>query len=69
MKGSEKKKGKGRENYSVISFGQGKETEFLTYWKIPKSNMWLEKSRFKVTFMQKISRMTTSLTVETETRN
>ena len=69
MKGSEKKKGKGRENYSVISFGQEKETEFLTYWKIPKSNMWLEQSRFKVTFMQKISRMTTSLTVEIETRN
>ena len=57
------KKGKGRENCSVISFGQGKETEFLTYRKIPKSNMWLEQSRVKVTFMQKISRMTTSLTV------
>ena len=63
MKGNEKKKGKGRENYSVISFGQGKETEFLTYRKIPKSNMWLEQSRVKVTFMHKISRMTTSLTV------
>ena len=55
MKESEKKK-KGKGN-------------FLTYWKIPKSKMWLEQSRFKVTFMQKISRMTTSLTVETETRN
>ena len=63
MKGNEKKKGKGRENYSVISFGQGKETEFLTYRKIPKSNMWLEQSRVKVTFMHKISRMTTTLTV------
>ena len=57
------KKGKGRENCSVIFFGQGKETEFLTYRKIPKSNMWLEQSRVKVTFMHKISRMTTSLTV------
>ena len=63
MKESEKKKGKGKRKL------QGKETEFLTYWKIPKSKMWLEQSRFKVTFMQKISRMTTSLTVETETRN
>ena len=61
-KKARKKKGKGKRKL------QGKETEFLTYWKIPKSNTWLEQSRFKVTFMQKISRMTTSLTVETETR-
>ena len=38
---------------SVIFFGLGKETEFLTYRKIPKSEMWLEQSTFKVTFMHK----------------
>ena len=59
-----RKRGKGKKNCSsVIFFGQGRETEFLTYWKIPKSNMWLEQSRFKVTFMHKISRMTASLTI------
>ena len=67
MKESEKKRE--RQEKLLGKIGQGRETEFLTYWEIPKSNMWLEQSRFKVTFMQKISRMTTSLTVETETRN
>ena len=59
MKESEKQKGKSKKNCSsVIFFGQGKETEFLTYWKIPESYMWLEQSRLKVTFMYKKSRMT-----------
>ena len=64
MKESEKKKGKGKKTCSsVIFFVQGKETEFLTYWKVPESYMWLKQSRLKVTFMHKISRMTASLTV------
>ena len=58
------KKGKGKKTCSsVIFFVQGKETEFLTYWKVPESYMWLKQSRLKVTFMHKISRMTASLTV------
>ena len=64
MKESEKKKGKGKKTCSsVIFFVQGKETEFLTYWKVPESYMWLKQSRLKVTFMHEISRMTASLTV------
>ena len=64
MKESEEKKGKGKKTCSsVIFFVQGKETEFLTYWKVPESHMWLKQSRLKVTFMHKISRMTASLTV------
>ena len=38
MKESEKKKGKGKKTCpSVIFFVRGKETEFLTYWKVPES--------------------------------
>ena len=61
MKESEKKRE--RQEKLLGKIGQGRETEFLTYWKIPKSNMWLEQSRFKVTFMHEISRMTASLTI------
>ena len=61
MKESEKKRE--RQGKLLGKIGQGRETEFLTYWKIPKSNMWLEQSRFKVTFMHEISRMTASLTI------
>ena len=58
------KKGKGKKTCSsVIFFGPGKETEFLTYWKVPESYIWLKQSRLKVTFMHKISCMTASLTV------
>ena len=63
MKESEKKKGEGKKTCSVIFFVQGKETEFLTYWKVPESYMWLKQSRLKVTFMHEISRMTASLTI------
>ena len=64
MKESEKKKGKGKKSCSsVIFFVQGKETEFLTYWKVPEGYMWLKQSKLKVTFMHKISRMTASLII------
>ena len=62
----EKRWGKGKKNCSsVIFFRQGRETDFLTYRKIPKSNMWLEQSRFKVTFMHDCI----INSYETETRN
>ena len=63
MKESEKKdKGKVRKTAQLFSLDK---EEKPSSWRTGKyqSNMWFEQSRFKVTFMHEISRMTTSLTV------
>ena len=58
-----REKGKGKRKLLSYFLWTRKRNRVPNVLKIPKSNMWLEQSRVKVTFMHKISRMTTSLTV------